>query len=297
MRELLSAGWAAVFLPGEPARLGRLLLWKPTGAAAGDSMAPAGLETEAVELVLPHGRSVRRRRVEGYALPVAVAVSALANAEPTHPSGAAWQAATRFALRLLADGRLHPAVTPAGYDTWQVGPCTAAQRQTLDALAAAFPPHAHCLPEPGPAPVRIAEPAALVRQFCDAVADDLVRTPAAPLAMGALPYAWREARAVPTLREWAEETQAALTAEVSVSLRVDVPEGRRRQFRAVLQLHTAADPALVIEAARLWSEPTEVERLLARAPRPRPCSPCAAAPAPGPRCGGCSTMPLPISSG
>ncbi|SHI16365.1 DEAD/DEAH box helicase [Streptomyces sp. 3214.6] len=262
MRELLGAGWAAVFLPGEPARLGRLLLWKPTGAAAGDSMAPTGLETEAVELVLPHGRSVRRRRVEGYALPVAVAVSALANAEPTHPSGAAWQAATRFALRLLADGRLHPALTPAGYDTWQVGPFTAAQRQTLDALAAAFPPHAHCLPEPGPAPVRIAEPAALVRQFCDAVADDLVRTPAAPLAMGALPYAWREARAVPTLREWAEETQAALTAEVSVSLRVDVPEGRRRQFRAVLQLHTAADPALVIEAARLWSEPTEVERLL-----------------------------------
>ncbi|MGW1670955.1 SNF2-related protein [Streptomyces sp. NPDC002324] len=262
MRELLGAGWAAVFLPGEPARLGRLLLWKPTGAAAGDGMAPTGLETEAVELVLPHGRSVRRRRVEGYALPVAVAVSALADAEPTHPSGAAWQAATRFALRLLADGRLHPAVTPAGYDTWQAGPFTAAQRQTLDALAAAFPPHAHCLPEPGPAPVRIAEPAALVRQFCDAVADDLVRTPAAPLAMGALPYAWRETRAVPALREWAEETQAALTAEVSVSLRVDVPEGRRRQFRAVLQLHTAADPALVIEAARLWSEPAEVERLL-----------------------------------
>ncbi|MFC8239421.1 DEAD/DEAH box helicase [Streptomyces chartreusis] len=259
---MLGAGWAAVFLPGEPARRGRLLLWKPTGAAAGDRVAPTGLETETVELVLPHGRSVRRRRVEGYALPVAVAVSALANAEPTHPSGAAWQAATRFALRLLADGRLHPALTPAGYDTWQAGPCTAAQRRTLDALAAAFPPHAHCLPEPGPAPVRIAEPAALVRQFCDAVADDLVRTPAAPLAMGALPYAWCEARAVPTLREWAEETQAARTAEVSVSLRVDVPEGRRRRFRAVLQLHTAADPTLVIEAARLWSEPAEVERLL-----------------------------------
>ncbi|WP_238697976.1 DEAD/DEAH box helicase [Streptomyces sp. E5N91] len=261
-RELLGVGWAAVFLPGEPARRGRLLLWKPPGAAAADRMAPVDLETEVVELVLPHGRSVRRRRVEGYALPVAVAVSALVDVEPTHPSGAAWQAATRFALRLLADGRLHPALTPAGYDTWQVGPLTAAQRQSLDVLAAAFPPYAHCLPEPGPAPVRIAEPAALVGQFCDAVADDLVRTPAAPLAMGALPYAWREPRAVPTLREWAEETQAAFTAEVGVSLRVDVPEGRRRQFRAVLQLHTAADPALVIEAARLWSEPTEVERLL-----------------------------------
>jgi superfamily II DNA or RNA helicase len=261
-RGLLDGGWAAVFLPGEPARLGRLLLWQPAGAADGDGMAPAGLETEAVELVLPHGRSVRRRKVEGYALPVALAVAALTGAQPPHPSAAAWQAAVRFALRLLADGRVHPALTPAGYDSWQAGPFTAAQRQALDALAAAFPPHAHCLPEPGPAPLRIAEPAVLVRQFCDAVADDLVRTPAAPLAMGALPYAWREARAVPALREWAEETAAAFTAEVGVSLRVDVPEGRRRQFRAALQLHTAADPSLVVEAARLWSEPAEIERLL-----------------------------------
>ncbi|RPK68114.1 ATP-dependent helicase HepA [Streptomyces sp. ADI95-17] len=261
-RGLLDNGWAAVFLPGEPARLGRLLLWQPAGAAAAEGTAPIGVETDAVELVLPHGRSVRRRKVTGHALPAALAVAALTGAQPPNPSAAAWQAAARFALRLLADGRLHPALTPAGYDTWQAGPFTAAQRQNLDALAAAFPPHAHCLPEPGPPPVRIAEPTALVRQFCDAVADDLVRTPAAPLAMGALPYAWRETRAVPALREWAEETATAFTADVGVSLRVDPPEGRRRVFRAVPQLHTAADPGLVVEAARLWSEPDEVERLL-----------------------------------
>ncbi|MFD9515339.1 DEAD/DEAH box helicase [Streptomyces mirabilis] len=261
-RGLLDGGWAAVFLPGEPARLGRVLLWQPAGAVAEDNGMRPRVETDSVELVLPHGRTVRRRRVEGYALPVAVAVSALEGARPPHPSAIAWQAAARFALRLLADGRLHPALTPAGYDTWQAGPFTAAQRQTLDSLAAAFPPHAHCLPEPGPPPLRIAEPAALVRQFCDAVTDDLVRTPAAPLAVGALPYAWHEVRAVPALREWSEETTAALTAEVGVSLRVDLPEGRRRQFRAVLQLHTAADPALLVQAARLWSEPAEVERLL-----------------------------------
>lgn len=260
-RSLLNDGWAAVFLPGEPARLGRLLLWRPAGAAA-EGMAPTEIGTKVAELVLPHGRSVRRRKVEGYALPVALAVAALSGAQPPHLSAAAWQAAARFALRLLADGRLHPALTPAGYDTWQAGPFTTAQRRTLDALAAAFPPHAHCLPEPGPAPLRIAEPTALVRRFCDAVADELVRAPAAPLAMGALPYAWRETRTVPALQEWAEETAAAFTADVRVSLRVDVPEGRRGQFRAVLQLHTAADPAFVVEAARLWSEPAEAERLL-----------------------------------
>ncbi|WP_424861534.1 DEAD/DEAH box helicase [Streptomyces sp. MMS24-I29] len=261
-RGLLDSGWAAVFLPGKPARLGRLLLWQPAGAAAAEGTAPTGVETYTAELVLPHGRSVRRRKVTGHALPAALAVAALTGAQPPHPSAAAWQAATRLALRLLADGRLHPALTPVGYDTWQAGPYTAAQRQTLGALAAAFPPHAHCLPEPGPPPVRIAEPAALVRQFCDAVADDLVRTPAAPLAVGALPYAWRETRAVPALREWAEETAATFTADVGVSLRVDPPEGRRRVFRAVPQLHTAADPGLVVEAARLWSETDEVERLL-----------------------------------
>ncbi|MET7854417.1 DEAD/DEAH box helicase [Streptomyces avermitilis] len=261
-RSLLNYGWAAVFLPGEPARLGRLLMWRPAGAAAAEGMAPTDIETEAAELVLPHGRSVRRRKVEGYALPVALAVAALSGAQPPHPSAAAWQAAARFALRLLADGRLHPALTPAGYDTWQAGPFTAAQRRTLDALAGAFPPHAHCLPEPGPTPLRITKPSALVRRFCDAVADELVRTPAAPLAMGALPYAWRETRTVPVLHEWAEETAAAFTADVRVSLRVDVPEGRRRQFRAVLQLHTAADPVLVVEAAQLWNEPAETEHLL-----------------------------------
>ncbi|MFF0108925.1 DEAD/DEAH box helicase [Streptomyces hirsutus] len=261
-RALLDEGWAAVFLPGEPARLGRLLLWKPAGTTGGDGMPPTGVETDSVELVLPHGRSVRRREVAGYALPTALAVAALTDSRPPHPAAIAWQSTARFALRLLADGRLHPTLTPAGYDTWRAGPFTAAQQQTLDALAAAFPPHAHCLPEPGTAPLRIAEPAALVRQFCDAVADDLVRTPAASLAMGALPYAWRETRAVPALREWAEETAAAFTAEVGVSLRVDPPEGRRRPFRAALQLHTAADPVLVVEAARLWSKPAEVERLL-----------------------------------
>ncbi|MFP8883308.1 DEAD/DEAH box helicase [Streptomyces mangrovi] len=262
---MLDGGRAAVFLPEEPARLGRLLLWKPAGAAAGDGTggtAPTGVEPGSAELVLPHGRSVRRRGVEGHTVSAVTAVAALVDARPAHPSAAAWQAAARFALRLLADGRLHPALTPAGHDTWRVGPLTAAQRQTLHALAAAFPPHAHCLPEPGTRPLRITEPTALVRRFCDALADELVRTPAAPLAMGPLPYAWRETRALPVLREWAEETAGAFTAEVRVSLRVDLPGGRHRRFRAVPQLHTEADPSLVVEAARLWSDPAEAERLL-----------------------------------
>ncbi|MFI9580316.1 SNF2-related protein [Streptomyces sp. NPDC052236] len=266
---LLADGWAAVFLPQEPARHGRLLLWRPAEVrAAPRGEPPAGVEAGPAELVLPYGRGTRRRTVEGWAVPAGVAVPALLTASPAypssavHPSAAAWAAAVRLALRLLADGRLYPALTPEAYDTWRAGPYAASHRQALDALAAAFPPYAHCLPEPGPAPVRITEPAALIRRFCDAVADTLTRTPAAPLAAGELPYAWREVRPVPVLREWAEETDATLAADVTVSVRVDPPTGRRSQFRAVLQLHTAQDPALVVEAAQVWSEPAAVERLL-----------------------------------
>ncbi|PYC68605.1 ATP-dependent helicase [Streptomyces tateyamensis] len=262
---LLDGGWAAVFLAEEVGRHGRLFLWRPAGVQAAAGAQPAvGVDARPVELVLPHGRSVRRRAVPGFAVEVAVALPALLTADHghRHPSVRAWAGTALFALALLGDGRLYPGLSPEGYDTWRAGPYDAGHRRALDELAAAFPPHAHCLPQPGPAPLHIAEPAPLLRAFCDAVADTLARTPAAPLAVGELPYAWREVRPLPQLRSWAEELEASLAAEVSVSLRVDPPEGRRKQFRAVLQLHTAQDPALVVEAGQAWADPSTVQRLL-----------------------------------
>ncbi|MER5179105.1 SNF2-related protein [Streptomyces sp. NPDC002896] len=262
VRGLLDGGWAAVFMPGEPDRLGRLHLWQPADAAAPAMPPPDGVEPVRVELVLPHGRAVRRRSIASYAVSPAVAVAGLLGAAPSHPSAAAWGQAARLALGMLAEGRLYPTLSDAAYDAWRIGPYDASWRRAVDELAAAFPPYAHCLPLPGTSPLRIAEPAALIRDFADAVADALARTPAAPLALGHLPYAWRETRPVPTLRTWAEETDAALSARVAVSLRVEPPAGRRRRFRAVVQLHTADDPALVVEAADLWADPATVERQL-----------------------------------
>ncbi|MEV0227723.1 DEAD/DEAH box helicase, partial [Streptomyces sp. NPDC050704] len=261
VRDLLAGGWAAVFVPGDPDRLGRLHLWQPSDAAPA-APPPDGVEAGRIELVLPHGRSVRRRVVASYAIPPAVAVAALLGATPAHPSAAAWAAAARLALGMLAEGRLHPALSETAYDVWRIGPYDTAWRRAVDELAATFPPHAHCLPLSGTVPLRIAEPAALVRDFADAAADALARTPAAPLALGHLPYAWREVRPVPDLRTWAEETDAALSAKVTVSLRVELPTGRRQRFQAVLQLHTADDPALVVEAADLWADPAAVQRQL-----------------------------------
>ncbi|MDF3291286.1 DEAD/DEAH box helicase [Streptomyces silvisoli] len=260
---LLRGGWAAVFVPGEPDRTGRMVLWQPKDATyQAPSAPPAGTETTELELVLPHGRGVRRRAVTGYAVPPAQALAALVRGGPTHPSAVAWAAAARLALRLIAQGRLYPALSEQSYDAWRVGPYDTENRQAVSALAAAFPPYAHCLPLPGTSPVRIAEPGPLIRDFIDAVADTLVRPPAAPLAFGDLPYAWRAVRPVPALREWAEETDAGLSAKVAVSLRVEPPEGGRTQFRAVVQLHTADDPSLVVEAADLWADPESVQRLL-----------------------------------
>ncbi|MFI0240439.1 DEAD/DEAH box helicase [Streptomyces sp. NPDC016845] len=270
---LLGDGWAAVFVPQEPSRHGRLFLWRPTSARPGVlaqvMTPPSGIEAGAVELVLPHGRGARRRTVDGWSVPLPVALTALVTSsdvgeggQDVHPSVAAWRTTARYALGMIAEGRLYPGLSPQGYDVWRVGPYDAGHRGYLRELAAAFPPHAHCLSEVGPPPVRIAEPGAFIKEFSDAVADTIARTPAAPLAAGELPYAWRESRPVPALREWAEETDAAFDADITVSLRVDAPEGRRRSFRAVLQLHTVRDPALVVPAAQVWSDPGGAERLL-----------------------------------
>lgn len=37
---MVSPCWAAVFLPEEPVRLGRMLLWQPPGAVAGEDVLP-----------------------------------------------------------------------------------------------------------------------------------------------------------------------------------------------------------------------------------------------------------------
>ncbi|WP_372515631.1 hypothetical protein [Streptantibioticus ferralitis] len=154
---LLLGGWAAVFVPGEPDRTGRMVLWQPNGAPYQPTSAPpVGIEAAELELVLLHGRGVRRRTVAGYAVPPAQALAALVRDEPAHPSAAAWAVAARLALRLIAQGRLYPALTEQGYDAWRAGPYDAESRQAVIALAAAFPPHAHCLPLPGTSPLRIA---------------------------------------------------------------------------------------------------------------------------------------------
>ncbi|MEU6199946.1 DEAD/DEAH box helicase, partial [Streptomyces sp. NPDC047061] len=130
----------------------------------------------------------------------------------------------------------------------------------VQAVRAALPAEGHAVPLPGPGPLLLPQPEALIRSFLDAVADTLPRTPAAPHTSGR-PFAAREAQRLPGAGEWAAEVAAGMDAGVRISLRLDLSaydlfddgEGAPRAGAAIVQVHSLADPTLVTDAAVLWA--------------------------------------------
>ncbi|MFJ5058899.1 DEAD/DEAH box helicase [Streptomyces nigra] len=248
---------AAVFLPAPLPREGRIAFWDPRG---GPPPSPDGELT----VVRPHGSTVRRRTTPSLTLPLTEALPLLVRARhdpAAHPATACWGAAALHALRLAARGRLLPGLTPTGHDAWRAGPLDPDDITHLRAIAAALPPEGHAVPLPGPGPLRLPDPEALLRSFLDAVADTLPRTPAAPYAAGR-PFAAREAQPLPTAQAWAAEVAAGMDAGVRISLRLDLSAhtlfdedggGSRNAGAAIVQVHSLADPTLVADAAALWS--------------------------------------------
>ncbi|WP_405934266.1 DEAD/DEAH box helicase [Streptomyces longwoodensis] len=259
-------GLAAVFLPAALPREGRIALWDPSD---GPLPTPEG-EVERTELtvVRRHGSSVRRRQAPALSLPLDRALPLLVRARrdpAAHPATACWGAAALHAVRLAARGRLLPGLTPTGHDAWRAGPLDPEDVAHLRAVAAALPPEGHAVPLPGPGPLRLPQPEALVRAFLDAVADTLPRTPAAPHASGR-PFADRRPQRLPGAQDWAAEVAAGMDAGVRISLRLDLSAydlfdagdgagtgGARSAGAAVVQVHSLADPTLVADAAALWA--------------------------------------------
>ncbi|MEX2982834.1 DEAD/DEAH box helicase [Streptomyces sp. C36] len=269
----LLARCTAVFLPEDPARTGRVAFWLPDGeppvAAGGD----AGPAVEELTVVVPDGPDVTTTVVRAVVLPVRQALPVLtrARAAGTDEAAAFWGAAAVLALQLAARGRLLPGLTAADHDAWRVGPLTPEDQHRVRELAAAMPPAAHAVPLPGDGPPLLGEPESLVRAFLDAVADGLPRSPAAALASGGRAFAAPEPQKLPEHRSWAADVSAGHDAGVRLSLRVEVlgltgpadasgdDAGERTahpRFRAVLQLHSLSDPALVADAADVWSGAT-----------------------------------------
>ncbi|WP_372412193.1 DEAD/DEAH box helicase [Streptomyces luteireticuli] len=261
----------AVFLPGDPAREGRMAFWRADGGELPD----CDVEPEEFTVVRPHGNGARRRNVTAVLLPVAQSVPVLTRARVTVQSGNAsasaafWGAGALVALRLAARGRLLPGVSPAGFDAWRFGPLEGDDVRRIRDLAAAMPPEARAIPLPGASPVALPAAEPLLRAFLDAVADGLPRSPAAHHLATGPAFAARMPIPIPEQREWAAEVAVGMDAGVRVSLRLeddnDLRGGRLYGedygdsggsgpgFRAVVQLHSCADPTLVVDAAEMWA--------------------------------------------
>ncbi|MFF9853497.1 DEAD/DEAH box helicase [Streptomyces litmocidini] len=262
---------SAVFLPADPPRAGRIAFWSPDGEPLPVADAPSTGDTE---ITVVDGDPLRAVTVAARTLSVRDALPFLARArfsDAASPATAFWGAASLFALGLVARGLLLPGLTPGDHDAWRVGPLDPGELAELRTLAASMPPLAHAVPLPAPVPpadgappaddeplLLLPEPEALLRAFADAVADTLPRTPAAPLAAGGPAFAADTPQTVPEQRAWAADVAAVHDAGVRLSLRLELPgfttESREAPaFRAVLQLHGAADPTLVADAAEVWA--------------------------------------------
>ncbi|HVV10150.1 DEAD/DEAH box helicase [Amycolatopsis sp.] len=233
----------AIFVPSDPPRAGVLALWGDD--VPGDSP---------IELVLPRGKAFRRSKVDARVLPLSEAIPGLLAVGEASPAIAAFSAAVRAALNLIARGRVLPAATPGGLDAWRVGPLETADEALLRDLAAALPPEAHALPLSGLKKIRLHSPETLIRALWDGTADVLVRTPAARMAAGGTAFAAPE----PTLLDAAdiEWLDAQQPAGAQLMLRMEIREDET--FAGVLALRSVSDPSLVIDAATLWDAPDAV---------------------------------------
>ena len=270
-----------VFVPGEVPRQGVFAHWgRGTGSAK-------------IELVFPGGTyGIRKRLMSADLVPLAEALPALLAAdagERTRLSAQAWSAAAAAGVGLVARGRLLPTVGPDGTDVWRAGPLDPADLSWLRELAAAFPPAAHALAVPGSRPMRIRSPEALIRDLWDAIADLIVRSPAAPRATASPAFAAADPTPVGDLAEWLADTTDGLSAGARLGLRIEAvaaspadilddddanildddadllgeddaagTDGPEPAFRLVLQLRSNADPSLIVDAAALWSQPETV---------------------------------------
>jgi len=185
------AGVHLVFVP-DVARP-RMMIW-------GSDVAnhPLAVNGESASLLLPDD-SFKSRRVRGYVVPLLDAVAQLAamtqsEIEQAACSVAVWSLASKLLLELVARERLVPRVMKLAGEQrarWSVVLNLPQDSDRFDALVQAFPVAAHAVPHardannnvidarsPGPqdSPVRVWTAAALLREFLDMAADQLLRS-------------------------------------------------------------------------------------------------------------------------
>ncbi|MFF9786277.1 DEAD/DEAH box helicase [Streptomyces nigrescens] len=173
---------------------------------------------------------------------------------------------------MIAARRVYPAMTDHGTDQWYVGPWPPAARRVLEALAKAMSIHAHCTVLAGADSSglgHVPEPRAAIEEFVNALADALIRTPAATALFPRTPYADPTPRDLATeqrrdLEAWTDRIEDHLDAGPlpGLVLSIDDPDSAGN-LTARLQLtsHPAADAHGVhppAPAAEVWAGSTSL---------------------------------------
>jgi SNF2 domain-containing protein/helicase-like protein/SNF2 helicase protein len=231
----------AVFLPNDPPRSGLVALLDPDGGAR-----------TTVSLVLPLDAGPRRTRLPATVMPMRLAVPWLAglDADGAEPSLAALAAAARAALAMVARGRLHPSWTRAGADCWRVGPLDSADTAWVEELSEVLPLLLRAVPA-GPSTDWVWSPQALIREFWDAIADALVRTAAADLGRGVLPFSSRVPVPVTALRPWLRSLDPERDARARPGLRLEIPDDPAAPTAVVAFVRSTVDPAVAVDLSDL----------------------------------------------
>ncbi len=201
--------------------------------------------------------------VEGIAIPLRDALPALAaigvaEAAQLPTSVSIWSAAAKFALDLIARGRLIPTIETAGSQVaarWRASILLGDDADRFARLANSFPPAAHAVPasperrgkrgrrksaEPN-APEHVWTPDALLERFLNACADMLMRTTEMSRAQPRMPWEQRWLRALrepdatfsgdgfaerlltDDLKAWVRPL-AGMQGEARACFRLDLPE-------------------------------------------------------------------------
>ncbi|WP_332758344.1 SNF2-related protein [Streptomyces sp. MT206] len=259
----LTAGCPVTFTPAGP---GRPAAWwvQDTGA---ESLPMTGLPAPLTPGRSPDG-------APGWRAPLLDGLHVLRPANLTdNLTVVFWQRAVHIALQLIRARLIYPALDEGDRATWRVGPLPAPAREALTVLAAAAPPGV--LPPGVPAE-------GLLTACCDALADALVRTPAA-IVFGEGPWTTTpEAQPLPAetlgeVRPWLDRVEDLADGGLAplLILRVHHPSDEQAATGALTaDLHlapagTGPDTGHDVPAEQVWAGAARLGEEDAPALRPR----------------------------
>ncbi|MDA3040520.1 MAG: hypothetical protein O3C27_13525, partial [Actinomycetota bacterium] len=252
--------WDATFVAVDPPRASYFALWNGAESPRLDFALPAGWKYTRIDLITAEGR----RTVTVALLTMRDAIDRFADLPinaPVTESVRAWAAVVRSALTLVAQGRVLPWVSPAGWDTWRVDPLDGQQYDYVEAMAHALPRVAYAVPA-ADSPMRHlpTNPEFAIRACWDAVADRFLRAPASSRITASPVFADLQPTRVRQLRPWVNDLAGRLCRSAQLAMLVLPPiEGAATStWRVEFGVRPTRDPSLRVAASDLWRVDDEV---------------------------------------